>query len=110
MVFRDNIKYLPPCFCIVSRTTSAILKDPDQKYYSKEEAQYAIKCGTIHYNGAKPWKTRCLNFDIWWHYYRNSVFFNSEFYYNFYSSKLCEYDALPLLKRIEILLRYFIKR
>lgn len=109
IVFKDRIKYLPPYFGIVSRTTSAILKDPNQNYYSKQEAQYAIKYGTIHYNGAKPWKTWCLNFDIWWEYYRNSVFYDPELYFDFYSSKLDEYDNLSLWKRIKILLRYFIK-
>lgn len=109
IVFKDGIKYLPPSFCIVSRTTSAILKDSNQKYYSKEEVQYALKYGTIHYNGNKPWKTWCLNFDIWWAYYRVSVFYDPELYFEFYSSKLDEYDFLPLWKRIKILLRYFIK-
>ncbi|MDE5483493.1 glycosyltransferase family 8 protein [Elizabethkingia meningoseptica] len=107
LVCKNKIKYLPPSFSIVSRTSSEILKDPNQNYYSKDEVDYAIKYGTIHYNGNKPWNTWCLNFDIWWEYYRKSPYFDLEFYYSFYCNKLDEYDYLPLLKRIKILLRYF---
>mgnify|MGYP006208099459 FL=1 len=88
-------------------TTSEILKDRDQQNYTKEDAEYALKYGIIHYNGPKPWNTWCLNFDIWWEYYRKSVYFDPEYYYSFYNNKLDEYDRLPLIKRIKILLRYF---
>jgi len=106
IVCRGNIKYLPPSFCIVG-TTSEILSSPNQSYYESAIANYASKFGTIHYNGSKPWKTWCLNFDIWWEYYRSSVFFDSKFYFNFYNEKKYEYDKLSLWKRIKILARYF---
>lgn len=103
---KGKIKLLPPSFCIVG-TTSEILKDPNQKFYSKEDADYAINYGIIHYNGPKPWDTWCLHFDIWWEYYRKSVYFDLEYYYEFYHDKFDEYDRLSLTKRIKILLRYF---
>lgn len=106
MACKGKIKYLSPGFCVVG-TTSEILKDRDQQYYTKEDAEYALKYGIIHYNGPKPWNTWCLNFDIWWEYYRKSVYFDPEYYYSFYNNKLDEYDRLPLIKRIKILLRYF---
>ncbi|MDV2446931.1 stress protein [Elizabethkingia anophelis] len=106
IVCKGKIKYLPPSFCIVG-TTADILSNINQPYFSKEEVDYALKYGIIHYNGAKPWKTWCLNFDIWWEYYRKSIFYDPKFYYDYYHNKLDEYDKLPLWKRIKILLRYF---
>ncbi|MCT1526185.1 glycosyltransferase family 8 protein [Sphingobacterium hotanense] len=103
---KGRIKYLGPGFCVVG-TTAEILKNPHQQYYTKEEAKYALNYGIIHYNGPKPWNTWCLNFDIWWEYYRNSVYFDPEYYFEFYNNKLDEYDRLPFIKRVKILLRYF---
>jgi len=105
-VCAGKIKLLPPWFCITG-TMSEILCDKNQSYYPKEEAAYALNYGIIHYNGPKPWQQYCLNFDIWWEYYRKSIFFEPQFYYNFYQSRLNEYDLLPLWKRIKMVLRYF---
>lgn len=106
IVCAGGIKTLPPWFGIVG-TVSEILADANQRYYSKQEVDYAIQYGTIHYNGPKPWKNWSPNFDIWWEYYRKSIFFDPKFYYDFYHRKVNEYDLLPLWKRVKILLRYF---
>lgn len=63
--------------------------------------------GNIHFNGAKPWKKYSVNFDVWWEYYRKSPIYDSEFYFDFFYSKLDEYDKLPFMARVKILLRYF---
>lgn len=109
LICKGHIKNLPPYFCIVG-TTSEILKDINQPYYSKEEADLARHFGILHFNGAKPWNTWCYNFDIWWEYYRKSIYFDPIFYFEFYHNKLVELDNLPLKKRIKILLRYFFIR
>lgn len=101
-----KIKLLPPWFCMTG-TTFEILNDPNQLYYALEVAEYARKYGIIHYNGPKPWNQYCLNFDIWWEYYRKSIFFDEKFYYHFYLHKMNEYDSFPLWKRIKMVLRYF---
>lgn len=106
IVCAGKIKLLPPWFCMTG-TTFEILNDVNQKYYPEEVAEYARKHGIIHYNGPKPWNQYCLNFDIWWEYYRKSIFFDPTFYYEFYLGKMNEYDLLPFWKRIKILLRYF---
>ena len=41
-------------------------------------------------------------------YYRKSPVFDQKFYFDFYYSRLNELDQLPLLKRIKILVRYFV--
>lgn len=76
--------------------------------YANSDQQLARHQSNIHYNGQKPWKGACINFDIWWEYYRKSPFFDERYYYQFFENLLNEHDRLPLLKRIKILLRYFV--
>lgn len=78
------------------------------RYFAEEELQYALTKGIVHYNGPKPWKDYCVNFDIWWEYYRKSPFFDERFYFDFFHGKLNLLDQLPLWKRVKILIRYFI--
>lgn len=63
---------------------------------------------TIHYNGQKPWKGWCVNFDIWWEYYRRSPFYDEKFYFDFFYDKLNELEQLSLWKRVKVLVRYFV--
>lgn len=76
--------------------------------FANSTLDLAINSSTLHYNGQKPWNAACINFDIWWEYYRKSPFFDSKYYYNFFNNMLNEYDRLSLMKRIKILARYFI--
>lgn len=75
---------------------------------SSEEINDALATGTIHYNGHKPWKKYCVNFDIWWEYYRKSPYYDEKVYFDFFYEKMDELDRLPLWKRIKILVRYFV--
>jgi len=76
-------------------------------YYSQEDVDLVIQKGTIHYNGPKPWKGWCLNFDIWWEYYRKSFIFDEQYYLDFYARRMNDIDRLSLVKRLKIVLRYF---
>ena len=107
---RDKIRYLPLEFCVTTYASEFKAKSPDTllKYWNQVEIDRAFNAGIVHYNGQKPWKGMCINFDIWWEYYRKSPFFDEKFYFDFFNGKLNELDALPLLKRIKILLRYFL--
>lgn len=78
------------------------------QYYSDKEIENALSSGILHYNGHKPWKKYSVNFDVWWEYYRKSPFYDDQVYFDFYYSRLNEYDQLSLWKRIKILIRYFI--
>lgn len=62
----------------------------------------------FHYNGSKPWNGYCINFDIWWEYYRKSPFFDEKFYFDFFVKKSNEQDRFSLWKRIKLLVRYFV--
>lgn len=107
---KGHIKYLSPSFCLTNYINKAVVeKDSRLKsLWTEEELQNAMDKGIIHYNGQKPWKGYCPNFDIWWEYYRKSPVFDEKFYFDFYYSRLNELDQLPLLKRIKILARYFV--
>ncbi len=90
-------------FCHIINRNNKLLN-----IYSEEECKEGVDEGIIHYNGHKPWKSYCANFDIWWEYYRKSVIFDQEFYFNFFYSRIDDFDKLSLWKRIKILIRYFI--
>ncbi len=107
---RAAIKYLPPAFCYTTYLDEYALYKPDDllRYFSKEEIkQEALDNGIVHYNGKKPWNGYCPRFDIWWEYYRHSIFFDRAFYYNFFNNKAFEYDTMPLFDRLKVLYRYF---
>ena len=46
--------------------------------------------------------------DQWWEYYRKSPIYDPAFYFSFFNNKLEYLDQLSLIKRLKILLRYFI--
>lgn len=105
----NGIKYLSPGFCLTTDITeyASNLSERLDDLWTKEEVEYALKRGIVHYNGQKPWIGGCINFDIWWEYYRKSPYFNQSFYYSFFENQLNLYDRLPLWKRVKILLRFF---
>lgn len=105
-----NIQYLSPSFCYTTDIAHAIAHNYIEisKIWDTDELQHTVQTGLVHYNGQKPWKGYCINFDIWWEYYRKSPIFDYKYYYDFFYRKLNEYDTLPLWKRIKILGRYFI--
>ena len=107
---QGKVLYLPPCYNMTNYSYNYMLHNYDmvETLYTDEEIRFALSHGNIHYNGQKPWKGYCINFDIWWEYYRKSPFFDEKFYYDFFAKKLDEYDRLSLWKRIKILGRYFI--
>lgn len=109
IVCNGKIKILPFTYNMTDQAYYYITKKPyllSEKYLN-DDISKACTVSTIHYNGHKPWKTYCVNFDIWWEVYRNSPYFDSEFYFDFFYNKLDEYDRLPFMKRVKILLRYF---
>lgn len=110
IVCKGKIKYLPPSFCLTTYINDFAVNNIEalNENWSEVEVRYALEKGIVHYNGQKPWKGFCVNFDIWWEYYRRSPYFNQKFYFDFFYGKLDELDQLPLIKRIKILVRYFV--
>lgn len=110
IVCSGKIKYLPPFFCLTTDISEYASMDREKilGMWSEDEISHAMHSGIVHYNGKKPWKGVCINFDIWWEYYRMSLFFNERDYFRFFKNRLEELDGLSLWKRIKVLLRYFV--
>ncbi len=110
IVCQKKITYLKPEFCVTTYFTgfSIINRKILRQYWTDNDIALALQNGIIHYNGQKPWKGFCVNFDIWWEYYRKSPFFDEKFYFEFFYKRLNELDQLSLWKRIKILIRYFV--
>lgn len=105
-----KVFFLPLEYNMTDYSYLYVNKEPEKLacYFSTDEIERAQAIGNIHFNGHKPWKKYCVNFDIWWEYYRKSPYYDEKFYFDFYYSKLNELDQLSLWKRIKILARYFI--
>lgn len=105
-----KIEYLNPDFCVTTIISQWAVYNRDKLrlFWSDESINKALSEGIVHYNGQKPWKQYCINFDIWWEYYRKSPFFDAKYYFDFFYYRLNIFDQLPLWKRIKILIRYFI--
>lgn len=110
VVCEGRIKFLSPCFCLSTFIAEQAIygKEKLTEIWTDQEIATALSSGIVHYNGQKPWQGWCINFDIWWEYYRKSPFFDEKFYFDFFYNKLNEHDQLPLWKRVKILLRYFV--
>lgn len=106
-----RIKMLAPKYSLLTYISLYAITNGKESLvplWNASEVDEALMEGNIHYNGNKPWRTWCLNFDIWWEYYRKSPIFDEKFYFDFYYRRLNELDALPFVKRIKILARYFV--
>ncbi len=106
----DKKYILPIRYNMTDYTFNYLMNYPNQieQYATKDEIDIAKQFGTLHFNGHKPWKKYSVNFDVWWQNYRESPIFDERFYFDFFYSKLNEYDRLSLIKRLKILARYFI--
>lgn len=105
-------KNLPIQYNMTDYAFFYMMKECDKliPYTEANDIEKAKNIGTLHFNGHKPWKKYCVNFDVWWEYYRKSPIFDENYYFDFFHSKLNELDQLSLWKRIKILMRYFIIR
>ena len=66
VVCQGKIKYLSPSFCLTTDISEYASKKRETilKIWSNEEIENALEKGIVHYNGQKPWKGVCINFDI----------------------------------------------
>lgn len=104
-----NGRFLPlgPSYCLTNLLYSLIVnrRDEMEAIYGSEELDHALQSGIVHYNGAKPWKEDCLNLDIWWRYYRQSICFDEQFCQKFWSSRQNALSNLSLKDRLKLTLR-----
>jgi lipopolysaccharide biosynthesis glycosyltransferase len=110
IVCKGKIKIIAPEFCLSMAVRECAMYQKEQSIYTKQELEDSLQYGIVHYTGPKPWVRYCPDFDIWWEYYRKSIFFDQKYYFDFFNRKMNEYDFLPLWKRIKILVRWFVFR
>lgn len=110
IVCKGKVKFLSLEYNMTDYSFYYAMKEREllYKWFDDMAINNAVANGNLHFNGHKPWKKYCVNFDIWWEYYRKSPFYDEKFYFDFYYNKLDELDQLTLWKRIKILVRYFI--
>lgn len=105
-----NGRILPlgPSYCMTNNIYNLIIfhRAEMEAAYGKEELDHALRSGIVHYNGAKPWVKACMNMDIWWFYYRKSIFFDERFCRDFWDREAYLLERVSLAKRIKMLLRY----
>lgn len=108
-----NGRILPlgPSYCLTVQLYDLICSRPDDMkgIYGTDEINHALISGIVHYNGAKPWKEVCPNMDIWWAYYRRSIFYDEEFTHRFWKDQTYRLEKMSLMKRIKLVGRYFRK-
>ena len=82
LVCRGKINYMPMEFCLTTYLNDYAVHNKSVLLPHWDDAQIdnAMTRGIVHYNGQKPWKGFCPNFDIWWEYYRKSPYFDEKFY------------------------------
>lgn len=111
IVCKDKIVSIPYVYSMTVAAFEAVSLGTDlqtTKYMNNPYDRDPLLYSNIHYNGVKPWKDLCPNFDQWWECYRKSPIYDPAFYFNFFYNKLEYLDQLSLLKRIKILLRFFV--
>lgn len=86
IVCQNRVTYLKPEFCVTTYFSEFSIRNRTilRQYWTDNDIALALQNGIVHYNGQKPWKGFCVNFDIWWEYYRKSPFFDEKFYFEFF--------------------------
>lgn len=110
IVCKDRIKYLPFAFNYTTYLQDSVYILSAKTDILDDSIEMARKEGTIHYNGAKPWNQPCPNMDIWWHYYRKSIFYDEKFTHDFWIGQRDNLKNMSLKSRIKQLLRFPLDR
>lgn len=110
IVCKGRIKRMPPEFCATLGIFRMATYKEEQALFTQEELQNALRYGIIHYNGPKPWDTWCLNYDIWWEYYRKSIFFDDKYYYEHYAEKYHDHEKIKANKLLKLLAKRIVRK
>lgn len=108
---KGKIISIPYVYSMTIAAFEAISKGTElvhTKYMYNPYDRDPLLYSNIHYNGVKPWNDWCPNLDQWWEVYRKSPIYDPLYYFTFFNEKLNYLDHLSLLKRIKLLIRYFI--
>ena len=110
IVCKGKIKRLSPDFCATLEIFRLATYKEEQALFTQDELQKALRFGIIHYNGPKPWVTWCLNYDIWWEYYRKSIFYDDKYYFEYYAEKYHDHEKIKANKLIKLLVKRLLRK
>jgi lipopolysaccharide biosynthesis glycosyltransferase len=91
IVCKGKIKFLPLRYNYTQSSFFLLFSNKPLllSRFSENEINDASKGAIIHYEGTdKPWNSYCFRYDIWWEYYRKSLFFDAQFYFDSNNSLL----------------------
>jgi len=105
-----RILALGPSFCLTVQLYDLIVNRRSEmlQLFSEKEIEHALVAGIVHYNGTKPWNSICLNMDIWWSYYRKSIYFDEKECRDFWDKQGRILLDLSFKKRVKLLVRYLL--
>ena len=70
MLCQDRVLALEPKYNSIRTFFLPQYKKEFLACYSLCDLKQVMQSGTIHYTGAKPWRSYTVNFEIWWAYYQ----------------------------------------
>jgi lipopolysaccharide biosynthesis glycosyltransferase len=88
---KGKIKFLPLKYAYTQGVFSSLYTSKTLllQRFSEKEISDASRAAIVHYEGQhKPWNSYCFRYDVWWEYYRKSVFFDAQFYFKVNNSLL----------------------
>jgi UDP-glucose:(galactosyl)LPS alpha-1,2-glucosyltransferase len=123
IVCKDKITFISPKYNVSQCFYERYFTHPDRlrSMFSHNEILEGLKAGVlgfnknenedtglIHYNGVNPWEKLCWRHDIWWEYYRNSIYFDNNFYHEHYKRLLYPPAKELSIRIIRVLLKKYL--
>lgn len=63
-------------------------------------SSHSEKPSIFHYTGAKPWNNLVAFGDIWWGYYKTSIFYKQEYYLEFTKNQYVDFNESQIILKI----------
>lgn len=105
---KGKVVYLSPFIVRYSLYANPVTPIEKETLLSEEDVLASLNKAAIHYIGKiKPWNGICHRWEVWWHYYVLSPFFNCNYYWQ-QQHDLANGDYLSLWRRTKLLIRYFV--
>lgn len=105
---KGRVVYLSPYICRYSLCANPVTPIEKETLLNGEDVLISLRKAAIHYTGKiKPWNGLCHRWEVWWHYYILSPFFDCNYYWQ-RQHDIANGDYLSLWRRIKLLVRYFV--
>lgn len=105
---KGHVKYFSPFVCRFAPYILPINPLEKEVLLTTEDITRSLNEAAIHYIGSsKPWNSFCHRWEVWWHYYTLSPFFDYNYYWQS-QHDLANGDYLTFWRRLKLLIRYFI--